>query len=89
MAARRSRSILPGRAARSTYGEIRVIKDGLKEPLAELKGVAVYRELQQRLVTIPITPEYEAQASGLVKVQYFETTDAGSSLVAETSATLR
>jgi hypothetical protein len=25
----------------------------------------------------------------LVKVQYFETTDAGSSLVAETSATLR
>lgn len=75
--------------SRSTYGEIRVVKDGLKEPLAELKGVAVYRELQQRLVTIPITPEFEAQASGLVKVQYFETTDAGSSLVAETSATLR
>lgn len=75
--------------SRSTYGEIRVVKDGLKQPLAELKGVAVYRELAERTVTIPVTPEFEAQATGLVKVQYFETTDSGSSLVAETTATLR
>ncbi|MEO6198608.1 MAG: molecular chaperone [Sphingomicrobium sp.] len=74
---------------RSTYGEIRVIKDGLKQPLAELKGVAVYRELDVRKVTIPVTPEFEAQANGSVKVQYFETTGAGSSLVAEISANLR
>lgn len=74
---------------RSTYGELRVIKDGLKEPLGELKGVAVYRELDERKVAIPISPELAAQAHGPVKVQYFETTDAGSSLVAETSAVLR
>jgi len=74
---------------RSTYGEIRVVKDGVKEPLAELKGVAVYNELNERTVTIPVTPELESQASGAVKVQYFETTDAGSTLVAETSANLR
>lgn len=74
---------------RSTYGEIRVIKDGLKEPLAQLKGVAVYKELSQRHVTIPVSAELQAQANGPVKVQYFETTDAGSSLVAETSANLR
>lgn len=74
---------------RSTYGEIRVLKDGLKEPLAELKGVAVYKELEERHVAVPITPELAAQAHGPVKVQYFETTEAGSSLVAETSAVLR
>lgn len=74
---------------RSTYGELRVLKDGVKEPIAELKGVAVYRELDRRQVTIPVAAEYAAQANGLVKVQYFETTEAGSSLVAETSATLR
>lgn len=74
---------------RSTYGELRVVKDGVKQPLAELKGVAVYNELAQRTVTIPVTRELEAQATGAVKVQYFETTDAGSTLVAETSANLR
>lgn len=74
---------------RSTYGEIRVIKDGVKEPIAQLKGVAVYKELNQRHVTIPVTAELEAQAKGPVKVQYYETTDVGSSLVAETSANLR
>lgn len=74
---------------RSTYGEIRVTKDGIKEPIAEIKGVAVYRELDQRQVMIPIADEYAAKANGLVKVQYFETSEAGSSLVAETSATLR
>lgn len=73
---------------RSTYGEIRVITDGIKQPLAELKGVAVYNELAARKVTIPVTPEYEAQASGAVKVQYFETTAAGSTLIAETGANL-
>lgn len=75
--------------SRSTYGEIRVLKEGVKEPIAELKGVAVYRELTTRHVTIPIAPEDEAKALGAVKVQYFETTDAGSSLVSETSAMLR
>lgn len=74
---------------RSTYGEIRVIKDGIKEPIAELKGVAVYRELDKRQVMIPVAEEFVGRANGLVKVQYFETTEAGSSLVAETSATLR
>jgi len=74
---------------RSTYGEIRVIKDGLKEPLAELKGVAVYKELNERHVTIPVPAELQSQAAGPVKVQYYETTDTGSSLVAETSANLR
>jgi hypothetical protein len=61
----------------------------VKEPIAEMKGVAVYRELAKRAVTIPIAPENVAQANGTVKVQYFETTEAGSSLVAETTATLR
>lgn len=74
---------------RSTYGEIKVVKDGLKTPLAEIKGVAVYPELTTRTVSVPIADGLEAEARGLVKVQYFETSDAGSKLVAETTATLR
>lgn len=74
---------------RSTYGELKVLKDGLKTPLAEMSGVAVYRELDRRTVTIPLAPELEGQANGRVKVQYFETSDSGSRLVAETAAVLR
>lgn len=74
---------------RSVYGELKVLKDGMKEPLAELRGVAVYRELEKRTVTLPIAPENDAKATGPVKVQYFETSDSGTKLIAETSAVLR
>jgi P pilus assembly chaperone PapD len=74
---------------RSVYGELKVLKDGMKEPLAELRGVAVYREIERRTVTLPIAAEDEAKAVGPVRVQYFETSDSGSKLVAETSAILR
>ena len=74
---------------RSVYGELKVLKDGMKEPLAELRGVAVYRELTQRTVTLPVAPENEGKVSGPVRIQYFETSDSGSKLVAETSTVLR
>ena len=38
---------------RSTYGEVRVIKAGVKEPIALPSGVALYTELGERHVALP------------------------------------
>ena len=75
--------------SRSTYGEIRVMKAGVKQPLALLKGVAVYKELATRKVSVPIDAAYKGPVTGPVTVQYYEVTDNGATLAAETSATLR
>lgn len=75
---------------RSTYGEIQVIGVNAKEPIARLKGVAIYKEVSLRHLALPLDAAALAAAkAGPVKVRYFETSDAGASLIAETSAVLR
>ncbi|MEO6113069.1 MAG: molecular chaperone [Sphingomicrobium sp.] len=74
---------------RSTFGEVRVLKAGVAAPIALVRGVAVYTELGQRSLVIPIDPAHLAQASGQVTVQYIEPTDTGPVTIAETSAILR
>lgn len=75
--------------SRSTYGEIRVLKAGVKDPIAEMKGVAVYTEIGKRHVRIPISEKNLAQANGQVTVEYLETFDDGTHLLAQTQAVLR
>jgi len=74
---------------RSTYGELRVLKSGVAEPIALVKGVAVYTEINQRSVIIPVEAAHAAQATGQVTVQYVEPTDTGPVTIAETTAVLR
>ena len=74
---------------RSTFGEIRVLKAGIADPIAIVAGIAVYTEIGQRSVTIPIDPAKLASATGQVTVQYVEPTDTGPVTLAETSAVLR
>ena len=74
---------------RSTFGEVRVLKSGISDPIAILRGVAVYTEIGQRSVIIPLDPAQTANASGPVTVQYVEPTDTGPVTIAETSAVLR
>lgn len=74
---------------RSVYGEIRVLKAGLKDPIAVQKGIAVYTEVGKRHVSVPIFDKFKAEASGPVTVQYVETFDEGSHVIAETQAVLR
>jgi hypothetical protein len=74
---------------RSIYGEIRVLKAGLKDPIAVQKGIAVYTEVGKRHVSIPVQEKYKNDASGPVTVQYVETFDEGSHVLAETQAVLR
>ncbi|MCA1835385.1 MAG: fimbria/pilus periplasmic chaperone, partial [Actinobacteria bacterium] len=44
---------------RSTFGEVRVLKAGVKDPIALQKGVAVYTEVKSRKVLLPVSPAYK------------------------------
>lgn len=75
--------------ARSTFGEVRVLKAGVKAPIALQKAVAVYKEIGVRHVTIPVDAAYQGDPRGPVTVQYVETFDDGSHVIASTDAVLR
>jgi hypothetical protein len=74
---------------RSTFGDVRVLKAGVKDPVAIAKGVAVYTEVNGRHVTLQVDDAMKSQLSGPVTVQYVETDDSGRQTVAETQAVLR
>jgi len=74
---------------RSTFGEVLVLKPGVKDPIATLKSVAVYTELGKRHVDVPLDENYKGELSGPVTVQYVETYHDGNQKIAETQAVLR
>ena len=74
---------------RSTFGEVRVLKAGVKDPIAIARAVAVYTELNEREVIVPVDDGYRGALSGPVTVQYVETYLDGSQTIAETQAILR
>ena len=74
---------------RSTFGEVRVMKAGIKDPIAIQRSVAVYTEIATRKLSIPIDDKFKNQYAGPVTVQYVETFDDGVRTIAETTAVLR
>ena len=80
---------LTRQGTRSTYGEVRVLKAGVKQPIALAKGIAVYTEVGKRHVIVAVPDAEKVNASGPVTVQYVETFDDGNQLLAETQAVLR
>lgn len=74
---------------RSTYGEVRVLKAGNKEPIAIQRAVAVYTELGSRKLNIPIDEAFKGDVRGPVTVQYVETFVDGNRTIAETQAILQ
>ncbi len=74
---------------RSTFGEVRVMKAGVAEPIAVAGGIALYTEIDQRRVNVPIDARFAAQATGAVTVEYVEKTPTGLVTLASTSAVLR
>jgi P pilus assembly chaperone PapD len=74
---------------RSTFGEVRVLKPGVKDPIAVQKAVAVYTEVNSRHVAIPVSEGFSGPVAGPVTVQYLETQLDGSEVIAETQAVLR
>jgi len=75
--------------SRSTFGEVRVYKAGVKDPVALSRAVAVYTELGKREVIIPVDERFKGQLPGPVTVEYLETYDDGMKTIAETQAVLR
>ena len=74
---------------RSTFGEVRVLKAGVKDPIGVQRAVAVYTEVNQRSVVIPVSDAFKGEVAGPVTVQYIETYDDGTKTIAETQAVLR
>ena len=67
-----------------------MLKAGVKEPIADQKGVAVYTEVGKRHVSVPVRREpRRARPTGPVTIQYIETYDDGTHVLAETQAVLR
>jgi len=75
--------------SRSTYGRIRVLKPGKSTPVFEVRGVAVYPEVNKRAVSFPIDTQTAAQLAGPATVQYLEEADAGGRVIAETQTVIR
>lgn len=75
--------------SRSTFGEVLVLKPGVKDPIAIQKAVAVYTDVGTRKVTIPVDDSYKGDVTGPVTVQYIETYRDGDEKIAETQAVLR
>lgn len=73
---------------RSTYGEVRVFKPGVKDPVAIQKNVAIYPEINRRHVAVAFDDAYKGAIAGPVTVQYVETFDDGSHVIAETQTVL-
>ena len=74
---------------RSVFGDVRVFKPGIKDPIAVQRGVAVYTEIGARHMVIPVHPDFAASASGPVTVDFVETSEAGPVSLAETKTVLR
>jgi len=74
---------------RSTFGEVRILKPGVKEPIAIQRSVAVYTELGTRKLVVPVDQEFKGDVRGPVTVQYVETALDGNHTLAETQAVLR
>lgn len=74
---------------RSVYGEVIVERPGAAEPLLVARGIALYAELDRRVVTLPVTAEQAEALRGPVRIRYLEDRDAGGATLAEVSGVLR
>jgi hypothetical protein len=74
---------------RSVFGDVRVFKAGIKDPIAIQRGVAVYTEIGTRHMVIPVNPDFASAATGPVTVDFIESTDSGPVSLAETKTVLR
>jgi P pilus assembly chaperone PapD len=73
---------------KSVYGNVFISKPGLAMPLWSSKGIAIYPETNERLVTLPISEEAAAQLHGPITVAYHQTVEAGGDLIADVKADL-
>ena len=73
---------------KSVFGEIRVTKPGVSEPLAIAKGIAIYPEITSRVVSLPLSGDIAAKLHGEVVVSYYEAPEAGGGLISQVRSVL-
>jgi P pilus assembly chaperone PapD len=73
---------------KSVFGEIRVTKPGVAEPIAVAKGIAIYPEITSRVVSLPLEPEVAAKMKGEIVVSYYEAPEAGGGLISQVRSVL-
>lgn len=74
---------LSRKGGRSVYGELRVTRPGVDEPILVAKGIAIYPEVNERMVRIPIDPAMIPSYQGEVVVSYYEAANAGGELISQ------
>ncbi len=72
----------------STFGELRVTKAGVDDPLVISRGLAIYPEIGTREVRIPISAEQAATINGQLRFEYREMPESGGGLIAAVDAVL-
>ena len=70
---------------RSVYGEIEVVRPGVEQPVLMVRGIAVYPEIGQRVVSLPVSDEVAAALRGTVTIRYREDREQGGATIAEAS----
>lgn len=73
---------------KSIFGEIHVTKPGQSEPLSVAKGIAIYPEVANRSVSLPLPPEVAAKMKGDIVLSYYEAPEAGGGLIAQVRTVL-
>ena len=73
---------------RSVYGDIEVTRPGVKDPLFLARGIAVYPEVTDRRVSIPVPAEVAATLKGPVRIRYTEDRELGGGTIAEANVTV-
>lgn len=72
----------------SVFGELRVMRPGDSDPVYLAKGIAIYPEITQRKLILPVTPEQAALLKGRLRFEYREFRENGGDLLASVEGTL-
>ena len=72
----------------STYGELRVTRPGASDPVFMMRGVAIYPEVHDRVLLLPLSPEQAAAMKGPLRFEYRELPEAGGGVIAAVDAVL-
>jgi len=74
---------------KSVYGEIRVTKAGLDDPVLRAQGIAVYPEIESRKVLLPLRPEQAAAIRGPVTIGYYHSPANGGGVISEINTVIQ
>ena len=74
---------------RSVYGNLEVTKAGEEQPIAEIRGIALYTEVARRTIRTPVRGDYAGSLSGPVRITYRANNNDGGGVIASTDTVLQ